>query len=167
MVARPRTVKELFKISELQRNDNLDCKAGIELRDSVGANYGAYWYNDSIEEGDRCRKYVQKMCDEHLGEGVEVFLKRGCTEFEHKYGDSIGWTVTPENLSIEETLEDMIVIDDMGGRGQPDYLIEDIQMKWVEFAFQRGDETYKEFTDGIPLYPAYVKYQSAPLEEAA
>jgi len=98
---------------------------------------------------------------------VKVFLKRGCTEFEHQYGSSIDWGVTEEALEIEQAMTDAIVIDDPGDRAQPDYLVEEIQMRWIEFAHERGDKTYLEFTDGKPLYPAYVTYQSNPLKEAA
>ena len=160
VVARPRTVKELFEISELQKESDRGSKAGIEKRHSVGGNYGAYWYNDSIEEGEECRKYVQGLCDEHLEPGIDVFLKRGCTEFEHKYGQSIDWEITPDAEEVEKIITDMIVMEDPGDRKQPDYLMEEIKMKWVEFAFERGDKTYLEYTDGLPLYPDYVKYES-------
>jgi hypothetical protein len=167
VVARPNTVSQLFKISALQHESDRDSKAGIELRSSVGGNYGAYWYNDSIEEGDECRQYVRGLCDKNGMEDVKVFLKRGCTEFEHQYGSSIDWGVTEEALEIEQAMTDAIVIDDPGDRAQPDYLVEEIQMRWIEFAHERGDKTYLEFTDGKPLYPAYVTYQSNPLKEAA
>ena len=160
VVARPKTVTQLFTISEVQQSEGRDSKAGIELRSSVGGNYGAYWYNDSIQEGDECRKYVQGLCDEHLEPGIDVFLKRGCTEFEHKYGQSIDWEITPDAEEVEKIITDMIVMEDPGDRKQPDYLMEEIKMKWVEFAFERGDKTYLEYTDGLPLYPDYVKYES-------
>jgi hypothetical protein len=160
VVARPNTVKQLFKISELQLMSDRDSKAGIEIRPSVGGNYGAYWYNNSIEEGDECRKFVRTLCDEYVGRDVQVFLKRGCTEFEHKFGPSNNWIVTPENREFEKYITDMVVIDDAADREQPDYLVEDIHLKWVERAYEIGDETYLEFTDGKPLYPKYVTYES-------
>jgi len=164
VVARPKTVKQLFKIVDLQQMSDRDSKAGIEKRDTVGGNYGAYWYNNSIEEGEECRKYVRTLCDEFVGRDVEVFLKRGCTEFEHKFGNSNEWTVTQEALEIEKAIMDAIVVDGHEDRDQPPLVVEDTKMKWIEFAYERGDETYLEFTDGLPLYPKYVTYQS---EEAA
>jgi hypothetical protein len=162
VVARPNTVAQLFKLCELQQASDRDSKAGIEIRPSVAGNYGAYWYNDSIEEGEECRQFVRSLCDEYLDKDVTVFLKRGCTEFEHKFGNSNEWKVTEGSREAERMVTDAVVIDGYEDRSQPDYLIDDIKLKWIEFAYERGDMTYKEFTDGKPLYPAYVKYESNP-----
>ena len=160
VVAKPETVSQLFKISELQQLSKRHSKAGIEIRETVGGNYGAYWYNDSIEEGEECRQYVRNLCDEHLSPDVEVFLKRGCTEFEHKFGASNKWEVTEEAREIEQLIVENIVVEDNADRSQPWYLVDDVKQKWVEFAYERGDVTYLEFTDGKPLYPKYVTYTS-------
>ena len=167
VVARPRTVKELFQISELQKTSPRPSKAGIEKRSTVHGNYGAYWYNDSIEEGESCRQYVMGLVDQ-ISPDIDVFLKRGCTEFEHKYGASINWKITPVNSDLEDLITKMIVIENGDHAGQPWFLKDHIRKTWVEFAHERGDKTYLEFTDGKPLYPAYVTYQSNPgLEEGA
>jgi len=160
VVARPNTVKQLFTICDLQQMSDRDSKAGIEIRSSVSGNYGAYWYNDTIEQGEECRQHVRALCDEYVGKDVDVFLKRGCTEFEHKFGQSNDWTVTQGSKEAERIITESIVIEDCADRSQPDYLVEDIKMKWIEFAYERGDKTYLEFTDGKPLYPAYVTYRS-------
>ena len=165
VVARPNTVSQLFKISDLQQRSNRDSKAGIEIRSTVGGNYGAYWYNNSIEEGEECRKHVRMLCDEFVGKDVSVFLKRGCTEFEHKFGASNDWKVTEGSREAERMITDLVVIDGYADRSQPDYLVEDIKLKWIEFAHERGDTTYLEFTGGKPLYPKYVTYESRPEDD--
>ncbi|KKL67647.1 hypothetical protein LCGC14_2132920, partial [marine sediment metagenome] len=43
-------------------------------------------------------------------------------------------------------------------RSQPEHLVRHIHRKWIEFAYKNGDETYKHFTNGKPLYPAYRTY---------
>lgn len=159
VVARPRTVRELFQLSELQKTSNRSCKAGIEKRSTVHGNYGAYWYNDTIQEGEECRRYVKSLVSQ-ISPDISVFLKRGCTEFEHKYGKSNDWGVSVEDAEIEKLITDNIVIENNGFVGQPGYLKDHVRRKWVEFAYERGDETYLEYTGGKPIYPDYVKYQS-------
>ena len=159
VVARPRTVKELFEISELQKESDRGSKAGIEKRHSVGGNYGAYWYNDSIEEGEECRQFVIELV-KRINPDIPVFLKRGCTEFEHKFGQSIDWKVTEESEKKEKLITDNLVIEDDPSDGQPWFVKDNVRRKWVEFAYERGDETYLGFTGGKHLYPKYVTYES-------
>jgi len=161
VVARPRTVKELFQISNLQKTSVRSSKAGIEKRPSVNGNYGAYWYNDSISEGEECRQYVTELVS-HISKDIPVFLKRGCTEFEHKYGPSNEWGVSVENADLERLITDLIIIEDAEFVGQPWYVKNHVKSLWIEFAHERGDTTYLEFTDGKPLYPKYVTYESRP-----
>lgn len=161
VVARPRTVKELFQLSELQKTSTRSCKAGIEKRPTVHGNYGAYWYNDSLLEGEECRQYVIDLVSQ-ISPDIDVFLKRGCTEFEHKYGESHNWSVSIDNADLERLVTENVVIENAepDNFGQPWYVKEYVRGTWVEFAHERGDETYLEFTGGKPLYPKYVTYES-------
>ncbi len=92
VVVRPRTVKELFQLHEYEENVYTGhCKCGIEIRDYVHGNYGGYFYSNSFEEGIECYGIVRKGIDKHISPDVPVILKRACTEFEMKYGDSSKW----------------------------------------------------------------------------
>lgn len=160
VVARPNTLTELFKVSDLQQESGKPSKAGIETRNTVNGLYGAYWYNNSLESGLECKDYIQKLMEEKIGDDINVFLKRGCTEFEHRFGDSTKWVVTEESERMEELLKENLVFEDFPNVKQPWYVVDYVKGTWVEWAYAHGDFTYANFTDGKPLYPGYIKYFS-------
>lgn len=160
VVSRPRTVSELFECFEIQNDMGLHSKSGIEVRDHVEANYGQYWYNDSLEQGLECKEKVIKA----LPDGVPVFLKRGCTEFEIMFGDSDTWKLQPKQLEREKLLADLIVIPFDPSQNWPWYVHLNTQRKWVRFAAARGDMTYLEKTDGKHINTHYRRYTDTDLE---
>jgi hypothetical protein len=158
VVVRPKTLKQLFALLDLQKKMGVPCKCGIEMRETVHGLYGGYFYNIGIEAGRACYESVRKEVDAcaFLGEDVPVILKRGCTEFEMAVGPSDKWQVTEKQLEIEGIIDMLFVKDDVD-RKQSEAQIIYLHRKWIEFAYAAGDQTYREFTDG-PLYPAYVTY---------
>ena len=160
VVARPTTLTEMFVLYEIMRGLDLPSKLGIERRYSVPALYGAYFYNNSPEEGQRCFEDIQRICHDRIGPHVKVILKRGCTEFEHKFGDSSKWEVTENQKQLERRLEDLFAeqpkIHDQGPE-----LIRHIMANWVRFAYAQGDPTASEFSSK-PIYPPYVTYHKGP-----
>lgn len=153
VVARPRSVAELFAVSDFQQTSSRPSKAGIEVREWTSALYGAYWYNTSIEKGIECKKYVKS----HFPD-MHVILKRGCTEFERKFGDSTKWVVTDEARELETLLREKVIIPDYADAIQPEELVNHVKCRWIEFAYEHGDKTYLQFTDGKPLFPNLVEY---------
>ncbi|KPK37048.1 MAG: hypothetical protein AMJ69_12720, partial [Gammaproteobacteria bacterium SG8_47] len=113
-----------------------------------------------------CYKTVRAAVDAEplLGPDVPVILKRACTEFEHEVGPSDKWEVTDEQRHIEALVDRWVVQDPMV-QDQPDYLINRVHRRWVEFAYAAGDGTYAHFTNGEPIYPAYVTYHHLAEEE--
>ncbi|NIS52984.1 MAG: hypothetical protein GWN94_18065, partial [Phycisphaerae bacterium] len=73
-----------------EENPKCWCKCGWEDRDWVHGNYGGYFYCNSKEVGlqrlETVRNAVRKNVD--YGDKIDIFLKRYCTEFELKWGDS-------------------------------------------------------------------------------
>lgn len=159
VVVRPQTLKQLFLLEKLQMACNWSCKCGIEVRDSVHGLYGGYFYNKGLEAGLKRFKDVRKAINEIEGLGweVPVVLKRACTEFELECGPSDKWTITPEQLKIEEMVDQYLVKDDVI-RTQPEHVVKHIHRKWIEFAYKHGDPTYLEFTNGTPLFRPPVTY---------
>lgn len=153
VVIRPRTIEELFHIHDILCSLDMPSKCGIEKRYSVNALYGGYLYNDSQEEGLSCLENIRKL----LPEGIEAFLKRGCTEFEHKFGDSREWNVTPEQLALERRLDDLF-IDTRKKADQGKELRRHVMANWVRFAFANGDQASKKYMEK-PLYPPYVTFE--------
>lgn len=159
VVVRPRTLLELYKLMELQKALDLPCKCGIEKRGTVFGLYGGYFYNDSKELGLECYKLVRANVDANLSPDVIVILKRGCTEFEigGHGGPSDKWEVSKDQTEMEAILNDL-VYQDVVKLPQPDHVKEAIFRSWIHYAYANGDVTYKEFTGGEPLFPAYVTY---------
>lgn len=160
VVARPRTVSELFECFEIQNKMNLPSKSGIELRDTVEANYSCYWYNNTLKDGLECEKLIK----DKLPNGIQIFLKRGCTEYEQAFGDSSKWIKTQEQLQREQVLAKNVMIEFDPSLNWPWYVALNTQRKWIRFAAARGDMTYKEKTGGKPLQKPYRLYVDKDLE---
>ena len=162
VVVRPSTLVDLFNLYELQMKMGRPSKCGAETRPTVFGLYGGYFYNDSQREGYTCLKTLQRLLPKYLeNPDTPVFLKRACTEFEMKYGASNKWTIPPEQEVFENQVETMIDPDSiLGGENtpQPEAIQVHVMKGWIQWAYQNGDSSYLNFTDGKPLYPAYVKY---------
>lgn len=158
-VVRPRTLVELHKLLELQKVLNLPSKCGIEKRATVCGLYGGYFYSDSLEEGKVCHKLVRANVDANISPDIGIILKRACTEFEvdGKFGPSDEWEVSDDQKKMELLLEDLID-QDITKFPQPEHLKETIFRDWIHWAYSSGDMTYKEYTDGKPLFRAYKTY---------
>ncbi len=169
VVVKPRTLEQLFALLELQQKSGLHSKCGIELRDSVPGLYGGYFWNRGKEAGLRCydtvldlmktNKILSPLLDEvdNNDKTTRIILKRGCTEMEHACGPSDKWEITPAQNALED-LAATFVVQDTENLTQQDHLIWDVQQRWIEWAWKNGDPTYALYTDGEPLYPAYVIY---------
>jgi len=159
VVVRPQNLIQLFALDDLQTNFGHPCKAGIELRPSVEGLYGGYFYNQGLEDGKACYVRVRAAIDAnpHLGPEVPVILKRGCTEMEHETGPSDKWEVSEEQVIIENLVREWVVLaPDLDA--QPEPIVWRTKRKWIEFARQNGDKTYKKFTGGKLIVPGYVTY---------
>ena len=159
VVARLRTLKELFALLNLQKRMGRPSKCGKEIRPQVNGLYGGYWYNWGLEAGLECFKAVREEInkDPKLGPEIPLILKRACTEFELLAGPSDKWEVNEKQLQVE-TLIDNTFVRDIKHRTQPDHAIATVHRGWIEWAYACGDKTYLEFTNGEPLYPPLVTY---------
>ena len=177
VVVMPRDIEELFAsyilINELGRAG----KCGIEGdRANTDRFYGAYFYNNSIEEGLDCYNIVRKAIDREkmyetniLGapirvqfnngydEPVKVILKRACTEFEQQCGPSDTWTWDDEQVETERIAENAFT-QDVISAGMSDSQIARLAYMWIHKAFQWGDKKYMMFTNGNRMYPPPVTY---------
>lgn len=150
VVVKPRTVKELFMIHEVQKNLGHASKCGVDKRMYTNTAYAGFWYCRSMEEGQARYKEVREHLNEYVpdGENISLILKKGCTEMEdvrNKGGKvSTEWgTPTPEERDLEDRLDSMFTRHDPN-INQPEYLKQKIQLDWLEHAYAIGDKTYKE-----------------------
>lgn len=171
VVVRPQTLTQLLDLYELQKDMGVPCKCGIERRDSVFGLYGGYFYNQGKERGIERYHEVRALVDEHLGKDVPVILKRYCTEFEiggtgvSGQGDSLTTEdTTPEEKEMEEYI--LHHFPRVGHNNpQAKHLVATVIQRWIMYAYKNGDETYKEVTNGEPLFPPYRMYHNKEKEK--
>lgn len=158
VVAKPRTLKELYQVLDIQKAIDIPSKCGIEQREYVPSHYGAYWYNETKEDGMDCYENVRKQVSECISKDVPVILKRGCTEYEQGVnGPSDKWKPFEGQHKYEEYIKAKIELM-KANEGQSEFLKTMVKDKWNRFAHSRGDFSYVEFNDGKLLYPKYVTY---------
>ena len=168
VVVRPRNLVEQFDWYEVQRTIlDTPCKLGIERRDTVGSLYGAYHYFRGKKAGQEGYKYLRSLADEYLSKETPAILKRYCTEFEitesgENHPSNKTPDITKDEKAWEESIENLFSEPDgikgIVGGGYPLDMIAHVMKSWIHWAYQNGDQTYKEFTDGSPLFPPYVTY---------
>lgn len=170
VVVVPQTVKQLFKLYEIElqlveKEPFCFCKCGTEHRAEVERNYGGYFYHATINEGldrlDQLREIIYK----EIGK-IPVYLKRGCTEYERKYGDSSKWDslVTPEWDWIEKENNKLFRLVKKANF-MPDHVRNNVMAQWILFAADRGDPTVPDLNGGKKLFPGYVTYERPKLQE--
>lgn len=146
-----KTVEQLFQFHELQKTLPYYGKCGIEKRPYVNKLYGGYFYCNSKDEGLYVKGIVKDLINEKIGD-LKVSLKRGCTEFEGKYGDSAGWVITKEQEELEREINEKIVYEREDQKPSED-VERHSKREWIVFACNNGDETYKKFNNGEVLLP--------------
>lgn len=151
VVVAPNTVVQLFNLYDLMVELDHDSKLGIENRKFVPRNYGAYFYQNTLEEGQERYEEIRKMVDKELSPDIPVSLKRYCTEFEIQKGPSKAYNRPKEADHWEKLFWNAFHIDDEWP-GQPDIVRRHIMRSWMEFAWDRGDMTVMELNNGDPLY---------------
>jgi len=163
VVCMPRTLVELFDLYELQREMGVPCKCGIELRKTDTRLYGGYFYCKGLKEGQERYKEVRELVDERISPDTGVILKRYCSEYEIGPDNQGPTDELPEMTEDEKWLEGyvMSMFPSVGfGSIQPDHIASHVMMSWVHWAYQHGDPTYGEFTDGKALFKPVVTYHN-------
>lgn len=155
VVIKPKTLSQLFRLKKVLECIEKPSKCGIEVRDYVHSLYGGYIYADSVEEGMETYTKAKQLVTEQIG-FIPIILKRGCTEYETSFGRSDEWEYAAGDL--EKRLNDLIIYENSLTAEQPDFVKNLIYLKWIQFAYRNGDDTYLEFTDGKNLNIDYVTY---------
>jgi len=161
VVARPNTLHEMFQLHDLMVDWDRSSKIGIEVRAYVQSLYGAYFYNNSLEEGKDCLDFVKDGTLKHIGKELSdtVHLKRYCTEFELKYGDSDKFVQRPEDRTWEKLVHESFAFEDFPLSADPPPLIKQhIVQKLIEYAAKMKDPTVAQYNNGKQPMPEIVKY---------
>jgi len=161
VVVRPKTVVDLIKLKDAQAElpKDISCKCGIELRHYTNALYGGYFYCRGIEQGLDRLDFVRSLVEEKGIDCHEVFLKRGCTEYEIKYGRSDQWEHDPiereASAWIDKKFDKSCFKNPLHGPDEEQTILH----SWINFAFDKGDNSYLELTGGEPLYDPPIRYE--------
>lgn len=164
VVVAPKTLKQLFQLLAIERkmvaeNPYCFCKCGIEKRTDVERNYGGYFYTNDLNQGLLRLGQVRERVHGLIGQDVPVILKRGCTEFERKYGPSDKWDdlIKPEHDTLWLRLNQIFKLEKRNIR-QPDLVQKHVMVTWIEYAGSIGDPSIPELNNGNKIYPGYVVY---------
>lgn len=156
VVVRPNTVKELIQLMKLQESMGYPSKCGTEGRSFVPALYGGYFYADSLEEGRERYREVRDAVSFNISKDITVILKRGCTEYERKWGRSDEWEQTEKDLFWEQLCYENIIFE--SSPYQSGLVKISTVQDWLEFAWEHGDMTCMEFNNGEPYWPPVITY---------
>lgn len=159
VVVRPRTVLELFKLHDLLATlpAEMPSKCGLDLREYTPGAYTGFVYCLGLEEGRARHRLVREAVAEGVGSGVPVSLKRGCTEFELRHGDSSAWAYDPAWRECEEWVDEHVLFPEPV-RVLPAFLKASIMHGWLRYAHRTGDPTSLAFNGGAPFLPAGTTY---------
>lgn len=154
IVVRPKTLKDLVKLMNFQRDLGLPGKCGLEKRNYATYKgwYAGFWYCPFPGTQDSGREYYRKIATEFhkvFPINEPIILKRACTEMEEMAGPTDRWGY-PEGQGMYEDLLDAVWKMPLDTMEQPTMLKRLIMRHWIEYAFEHGDPTVKEFVESIP-----------------
>jgi len=169
VVVKPQKHSELIALRNLQiemaaEDPECWCKCGIELRTYVPGLYGGYFYTNSKEAGlKRLDQVRKKVCQCDMDPNVPIILKRYCTEFEIKLGDTAKYKM-PDNAEALEEYYLSTLAKRTYMKPQPELIKLEVHMGWIDFGWKFGTpEDRKEiedtYNDGKPLHPKPRTYE--------
>ncbi|MDO9414094.1 MAG: hypothetical protein Q7T81_16105 [Pseudolabrys sp.] len=155
--ALPRSLRELVAMYEVAKNIPCLSKWGIDLGNPHSQDiYAGYVYVTGLEGARALYPVLRKAMTGHpkIGADVPLLIKRGCSNYEAKLGPSDQYTFAPELRAIEAALKARF----KDREPEDESVATMLYGKWVPLAFQIGDDTYLDFTNGRRLYPKSVSY---------
>ncbi len=156
IVAKPKTLRDLFKVFKLQEKMGYPGKVGIERRPHTlhRGPYGAYWYcplDKGLEFAKERWKEINLQVKEAIGIDTKVILKRGCSEMEDQAGPSNEWEY-PEYLHRIEDLLDVTWECPDFAQPEPTALRINIMRRWIDHARKHRDPTAKDYYDSLASF---------------
>ncbi len=157
-----RSLRELMSLLEVASKFNITFKAGVELNNQkICGIYGGYFYVVGLQEAKEIFGLLRYAVNEHprLGSSVPMLIKRGCTDYEYKFGPSNMWSFAPELEAVESNLALLFY----EGKNRNEFIKHKgnklaLIANWVNTAYRVGDSTYLDLTGGKPLFPKVVTY---------
>jgi len=156
-----RSLRALMAAREIAESTDHTTKSGSHVDDPMNSDlYGTYIYVDGLEPARAAHGRLREAVDAHphLGPAVAMTIKRGCTNYERACGPSDQYTFEPGQEDVEAYLESRFR-DEKAPRMVPKEAVTSLRMlQLIRTAYRIGDETYKDFTQGQPLFAPLVSY---------
>jgi len=163
------SLRQLMKMKDIAEASGNSTKSGEEVSNPSNSEpYNTYLYFDGLDAARRAYAGLRESVDQEqvLGAGVAMTIKRGCSNYERDCGPSDQYSFDPKLEDVEAYLHSRFVESDSPSlEPQIDDAARVLQL--IRVAFRIGDETYKDFTAGKPLYPPLVSYSPEPEDSAA
>lgn len=152
------SVRNLFQVYELQKEMERVCKCGLEYRPTDERRYGAYFYNQSKEEGLERLDEVRTKFHKEIRKDMRIFLKCACSEYEIKNGPPAEYEPSDKQLHLEELYKKYVVVNNVFFDQKPHQQAE-IMLRWIHHAMHIGDMSYKFATGGRSMAPRMKTYE--------
>lgn len=159
----PANLRQLVAVRDVAKETGYPFKCGPELFVPYSTGlYAAFFYLDSLDHARMAFAELRRRVDAEprLGPGVPMLIKRGCTEYEINCGPSDTYAFAPPE--VEAWLLARLRRPAPPAKPLPRSAS---FARWIQIAFQIGDETYLDFTGGRRLHPKVVTYD--PIDRAS
>lgn len=165
-------VSDLFRMRDFIEQLAVPGKVGCDTRIYTPSRYSGFIYSDSFDDGEKYYQLFEPRFRELFPDG-KVILKRACTEYEHRFGDSKEW----DKLEAKwNALEDYLMFfiephDEPYFSGLIEHTSADTFRFWIDYAHGIGDESWKEALESqgyvVPdtLFPTLTTYHGEPQDE--
>lgn len=155
---KPRSLRELHASYTMVQDLPYAFKSGVGLSARYQSGpYTTLFYLQSLEQARHVYTEVaERMAQNEVLRDVPLVIKRGCTEYEMFCGPSDKFSFAPDLPEIEAAL--LARLRPVSKALRTQVPVQGVFMRWIQAAYQIGDETYKDYTDGKRLYPETVTY---------
>lgn len=137
-------VIDLFRMRDFLQSLRMPSKVGTDIRIYTPDRTNGYIYADSLEQGKMYHSIYSKRFLKEFPNG-KVVLKRGCTEYEHRFGNPDEWDFNDQWDAMDEYFDYLIEDhEDLNLRGLVEHSNADTFRFWLERAYSIGDPTWKE-----------------------
>ncbi|MEZ0242484.1 MAG: hypothetical protein ACAH11_03865 [Sphingomonas sp.] len=150
------SLRQLMAAWKLGKSIPCLSKWGLDLGNPYSQDiYAGYLYATGLDAARVLHKVVRAALDSDpaLGPAVPLTIKRGCSQFESAVGPSDQYEFTPEMAQLEALLRSRFIAPVTTGSN-----VRTIG-RWIQAAFQIGDDTYLDLTGGKRLRPPSVTYE--------
>lgn len=150
-----KNLRQLIALHNLAQTTAYSFKTGLDMWNTYSSDiYAGFFYLDGLEQARVAYRELRQAVDEQslLGADVAIQIKRGCTEYEIHCGPSDSYAIAPQE--IEAWLLARIKIAPSAQLPPKSMTL----TRWIQTAFQIGDETYLDLTEGRRLHPKTVSY---------